>query len=494
MDETHRLIQERLGKLRALEAQGAAVFPYRYERTHRLAEAVAEAARLLETATTLRVAGRVMALRRHGRAAFAHLEDQDGRLQVYVRQDQVGEQGYDRFGLLEVGDLLGCEGKLMVTRSGELTLDVTAFTALAKCLRPLPEKWHGLQDVEVRYRQRYLDLIMNRPVRDLFVARTRVVQEMRAQLIDEGFLEVETPILQPLYGGAAARPFTTTHNALGGATLYLRIADELYLKRLIVGGFDRVFEFGKDFRNEGIDRTHNPEFTMLECYAAYWDYEDVMGLVARMFARLAACFAPAGRLSYGGHTIELGGGFRRAGFFDLIGERTGVDFRTLDRDAAAAAAGRLDVHVDKSMGRGKILDEVFGTTVQPALIQPTFVCDYPVELSPLARRHRHDPALVERFEAFVAATEVANAFSELNDARDQRARFEEQQRLRAAGDEEAQQLDEDYLRALEYGMPPTGGLGMGVDRIAMLFTGAPSIRDVLLFPQLRPEGDGPRGA
>jgi lysyl-tRNA synthetase class 2 len=410
-------------------------------------------------------------------------------VQLYVRKDDVGEENYEIFKLLEVGDIVGAKGKVIRTRTGELTVHVEEITALSKSLRPLPEKWHGLTDKELRYRQRYVDLIMNPEVRTSFQQRSKVIQAIRDVLLEERFLEVETPILQPLYGGATARPFTTSHNALGGLTLYMRIANELYLKRLIVGGYDRVFEFAKNFRNEGMDRTHNPEFTMMECYAAYWDYEDVMGLVERIFARLAERFTEDGKIQYGEHTIDIGSGFERRRFLDLIQEATDCDFAPLDRDAVFAKAKELGVDVDGSMGRGKLLDEIFSERVEPGLIQPTFVCDHPKDLSPLAKSHREDPQLVERFEPFIAGFEVGNAFSELNDPRDQRARFEDQVRLREEGDDEAQQLDLDFLRALEYGMPPTGGLGLGIDRIVMLFTASHSIRDVLFFPQMRPEAD-----
>jgi lysyl-tRNA synthetase class 2 len=489
MDEQHRLMQQRLEKLQQLEERGVAAYPYRFDRSHRIAEILVEGQAMAAGGAVVEVAGRMMSKRRHGKTAFAHLEDQDARLQIYVRRDAVGEDAYEVFKLLDVGDVVGVRGRMMVTRTGELTVEVEGLELLTKSLRPLPEKWHGLTDKEIRYRQRYLDLIMNPEVRAAFVRRTQVIQTIREVLVEEGFLEVETPILQPLYGGATARPFTTTYHALGGATVYLRIANELYLKRLIVGGYDRVFEFAKDFRNEGMDRTHNPEFTMMECYAAYWDYQDVMGLVERIFSRLAARFTEGGKLRWEGHEIDFTGGFRRARFLDLLTEHTGIDFGSLDHEGVRAAAERLGVEVEPGTGRAKLLDEVFSARVEPTLIQPVFVCDHPKELSPLAKEHRDDPGLVERFEPFVAGFEVGNAFSELNDPRDQRARFEEQVRLREEGDEEAQQLDVDFLRALELGMPPTGGLGLGIDRIAMLFTGAASIRDVLFFPQMRPEGD-----
>jgi len=489
MEEQHHLVQVRRQHLEELEQRGIDAYPHRYARSHRLAEVVAEGEKLAAAETKVMVAGRMMSKRRHGKTAFAHIEDEDARLQIYVRRDEVGDENYELFKLLEVGDHVGVEGSMMFTRTGELTVKAARVHLLGKTLRPLPEKWHGLTDKEIRYRQRYLDLLMNAEVRRDFRRRTEIIQTIRDVLIEDAFLEVETPILQPMYGGATARPFTTVYHALGDLKVYLRIADELYLKRLIVGGYDRVFEFAKDFRNEGMDRTHNPEFTMMECYAAYWDYEDVMGLVERVFARLAERFTEEGILQYGEHRIDFTKGFRRARFFDLLEEAVGQDLRKLSRDEVAAVARDLGVEVDESMGWGKLLDEIFSEKVEPALIQPTFVCDHPRELSPLAKRHRSDPDLVERFEPFVAGFEVGNAFSELNDPRDQRARFEDQLRLREKGDTEAQRLDEDFLRALEYGMPPTGGLGLGIDRIVMLFTNRHSIRDVLFFPQMRPEGD-----
>jgi len=487
MDPQHRLIQERVAKIDKWEEMGDRPYPTSFERSHELGAVVAEGERMEAENSEVKLSGRMVSKRRHGKMGFAHLDDQSGQLQIWVRKDVVGEDAYEKFKLLEVGDFCGVEGKMMRTKTGELTCEVTAIELLSKSLRPLPEKWHGLTDPETRYRQRYVDLIMNRDVRETFEKRARIIQVLRDQLIEEGFLEVETPVLQPIYGGATARPFTTFHNALGGAQLYLRIADELYLKRLMVGGYDKVFEIAKNFRNEGMDRTHNPEFTMMECYAAYWDYEDMMALVDRIVRRIVDEISDDGKIQYGEHTIDFSHGFRRAGFLDLLKEHTGIDYRPLGRDEVEAKAKELGVEVDETMGKGKLLDEIFSEKVEPHLIQPTFVCDHPVELSPLAKRHRDDPELVERFEPFVAGFEIGNSFSELNDPRDQRARFEEQVRLREAGDDEAQQLDEDFLRALEYGMPPTGGLGMGIDRLVMLFTDQHSIRDVLLFPQLRPE-------
>ncbi len=488
-DDLHHLVRIRREHLAALEESGVEAYPPAFSRSHRLAEVVRRGEELVEAETRVTVAGRMMSKRRHGKTAFAHLEDEDGRVQIYVRRDEVGEENYELFKRLEVGDIVGVEGEMMFTRTGELTVKASAVRILSKTLRPLPEKWHGLTDKEIRYRQRYLDLLMNAEVRRDFRRRTAIIQTIRDVLIEERFLEVETPVLQPLYGGATARPFKTVYHALGDLTVYLRIADELYLKRLIVGGYDRVFEFAKDFRNEGMDRTHNPEFTMMECYAAYWDYENVMELVEKVFARLAERFTENGVLQYGDHHIDFTQGFRRARFFDLLKEAVGRDLTESTREEVASLADGIGIVVDEGMGWGKLLDAIFSEKVEPTLVQPTFVCDHPKELSPLAKTHRDDPRLVERFEPFIAGFEVGNAFSELNDPREQRARFEDQLRLREQGDAEAQRLDEDFLRALEYGMPPTGGLGLGIDRIVMLFTNHHSIRDVLFFPQMRPEGD-----
>jgi lysyl-tRNA synthetase class 2 len=487
VDLEHRLIKERVAKLDKWAELGVDPYPHRFRRSHALAEINADAEAMVESGAEVTIAGRMMSKRRHGKLGFSDLADESGLLQLFVRKDVVGENAYEFFKLMEVGDFVGATGIMVRTKTGELSVEVRALEILGKSLRPLPEKWHGLQDTELRYRQRYVDLVMNPEVREVFRKRARIIQIIREQLIEEGFIETETPVLQPLYGGAAARPFTTIHHALGEAKLYLRIADELYLKRLIVGGFDRVFEIAKNFRNEGIDRTHNPEFTMMECYAAYWDYNDMMGLVDRIVRRLGEEFGEDGKISFGEHEIDVAHGFRRVAFLDLLQEHTGIDFGPMDRDAVAAAAKKLGIEVEASMGKGKLLDEIFSEKAESTLIQPTFVCDHPVELSPLAKRHPDNPDLVERFEPFIAGFEIGNSFSELNDPRDQRARFEEQVELGLRGDDEAQQLDEDFLRALEYGMPPTGGLGMGIDRLVMLFTGNLSIRDVLLFPQLRPE-------
>ncbi len=484
----HRLVAERLSKLQALAA-GGSPYPYRFERTHDSGSLRAQEEALSASDALVRVAGRIMTKRGAGKTLFAPLADAAGGIQAYFKRDDLGDERFQFVvKMLDVGDLIGVEGKLFRTRTGELTVHATRVELLAKSLRPLPEKFHAMGR-ELRSRRRYLDLAMYPETRERFRRRSAVIETVRRFLLDEGFLEVETPVLQPLYGGATARPFTTHHQALD-QQLYLRIATELYLKRLIVGGLERVFEIGKDFRNEGMDRTHSPEFTMMECYAAYWDYHDMQALVERLFACLLARFGHDGKLVYDGQTLDFERGFGRVRFLDALAERTGVDFRGLPRAEVAAQARRLGVTVEDQHGADKILDNLFSLHVEPHLVQPTFVLDHPRELSPLARAHRDDPLLAERFELFVAGFEVANAFSELNDPLEQRRLFQAQMALRAGGDDEAQLLDEDYLQALEHGMPPTGGLGVGIDRLVMLMCDSHSIRDVVLFPHLRPEDRG----
>jgi lysyl-tRNA synthetase class 2 len=488
-DDAHgfdKLRAVRIEKMDKLRESGHNPYPYRYGVTHNAAGVKCDEEALTAAEAKVALAGRVMSLRGHGKTMFGHLEDAADRLQFYVRKDALGDDEYAAFKMVEVGDLIGITGAVFRTKTDELTVKVESFEVLSKALRPLPEKWHGLTDKEIRYRQRYVDLVMNREVRDVFVARSKLVETMRQFLISKGFLEVETPILQPLYGGASARPFTTHHNALD-MPLFLRIADELYLKRLLVGGLERVFEFSKDFRNEGIDRSHNPEFTMMECYAAYLDYNDFMDMVEEMMRVIAGQLTEGGVASYGEHEVDFNQPWRRITFYDSIKEATGVDFRGLSEEDVHAAAKRLDIKLDPDTPISKALDEIFGETVEPGLIQPTFIYDYPKELSPLAKDHRSEPGLVERFEPFVCGFEVGNAFSELNDPVEQRKRFEQQAAFRARGDEEAQMLDEDYIRAMEYGMPPAAGLGIGIDRLTMVFTNSHSIRDVIFFPHMRPE-------
>ncbi len=446
---------------------------------------------------TVSIAGRIMSRRIMGKASFFHLQDETGRIQIYVSRDDLPEGFYNTVfkKLLDIGDIVGIEGFAFRTRMGEISIHAQRLEVLAKALRPFPivketedQTYNEVTDKEFRYRQRYVDLVVNPEVRETFRQRAQMITTMRRFLDDRGYVEVETPVLQPIYGGAAARPFTTHHNALN-MKLYMRIADELYLKRLIVGGFDGVYEISKDFRNEGLSRFHNPEFTMMELYVAYKEYNWMMELVEEMVEHLAMTLHGSTDLQIGDNTVSFARPWKRIPLFDAIEEKTGEQLFGKNRDELAAAGKKLGLEIDDSMGSGKIIDEVFGEFVEPHLIQPTFITDYPVELSPLAKKHRSKDGLVERFEAICNGKEICNAFSELNDPDDQRERFEEQVRLGKRGDEEAMQLDEDYLRALEYGMPPTAGLGIGIDRLAMLMTNSESIRDVILFPLLRPEVD-----
>jgi lysyl-tRNA synthetase, class II len=492
MDEANDQRQERLKKLDALRGLGVSPYGTRFETTDRAGRLVTahggKSKEALESErVACRIAGRIVALRRFGKAAFAVLQDGADRLQVYLKKDLLSEQAYRVAEELDLGDWIGVSGHLFRTKTNELTVEVAELTFLSKALRPLPEKWHGLTDVETRYRQRYVDLVANPAVHEIFAARSRIIAGIRAFLIEKGFLEVETPMMHPIPGGATARPFVTHHNALG-VDLYLRVAPELYLKRLIVGGFPRVFEINRNFRNEGISTIHNPEFTMLEFYVAYADYHDLIRLTEELFGSLAQDVLGATSLDYQGQRIELAGPWRRWSYYQAILEVNRLDASVLkDRQAALAAAAKLGLSVDPKAGLVDILNEIFEETVEPQLIQPTFVTDYPIEISPLARRKDADPSLTDRFELYIAGREIANAFSELNDPLDQRQRFEAQVAQREAGDDEAHHLDEDFLRALEHGMPPTAGEGIGIDRLVMLFTNQASIRDVILFPQLRPE-------
>ena len=477
---------QRILKLETLRRMGIDPYPYVFERTHSISEAIDAEEDLSEKETKIAVTGRVMALRKHGHTAFGNIKDGTGALQFYIRDDKVEKRLFELFELVDVGDMLGLTGTLFKTRTGELTVKVLSLELLGKALLPLPEKWHGLHDKEIRYRRRYVDLIVNDEVAKVFRARSRIVETIRRFLLEHDFLEVETPILQPLYGGAMARPFITHHNSLD-IDLYLRIADELYLKRLIVGGLERVFEFSKDFRNEGMDRSHNPEFTMLECYAAYWDYLQMMDFVEAIFSRLCDRILGGNQMTFQGQEIDLSPPWKRSAFFDLLADAAGLDMTKMEESELARVCSDRNLDTEGIAGRGGYLDLLFSELVEPNLIQPTFVMDYPIELSPLAKRHRSTPGLVERFEPYICGFEVGNAFSELNDPIDQRERFEQQVKMRAAGAEEVHPIDDDYIRALEYGMPPTGGLGIGIDRIVMLLTDSPSIRDVIFFPQMRPE-------
>lgn len=452
-----------------------------------------------ETLKNISVAGRVMSVRDMGKAAFAVIQDQSGKIQIYLRRDDLQNETettlYDVVikKLIDIGDIIGITGYVFRTKMGEISVHATSFKLLSKALRPLPivkekdgEVYDAFSDAELRYRQRYVDLIVNPHVREVFIKRTQLVNTMRTFLNKLGYLEVETPILQPLYGGAAARPFKTHHNTLD-MTLYLRIANELYLKRLIVGGYDGVYEFSKDFRNEGMSRFHNPEFTQIELYVAYKDYEWMMNLVEEMIEKIAIELHGSTVVTVGSNQIDFKRPWKRFTMYEAIEHFTGHDISNLTEDELVALCKQLGIETDKSMGRGKLIDEIFGAKCEPYLIQPTFITDYPVEMSPLAKKHRSKPGLVERFEAICNGKEICNAFSELNDPIDQRKRFEEQLTLGLRGDDEAMVLDEDFLRALEYGMPPTAGLGIGIDRLSMIMTNQPSIQDVLFFPQMRPE-------
>jgi lysyl-tRNA synthetase, class II len=496
MAETERSFVEaaRRDKLKELVERGVAPFAYRFERTATARQAL-DAYKTDDDPARYTLAGRLVALRPHGKTTFAHLEDASGKIQLYFKSDEVPD-AYQLLGLLDLGDHVGVEGRLMKTRTGEITLRVARLTLLAKALRPLPlgkedasgVKHGELSDPELRYRQRYADLAVHPEVREVFRLRTRIIQGIRAFLDARGYLEVETPVLQPLYGGAAAIPFQTHWEALD-ATFYLRIADELYLKRCLVGGLERVYEIGHDFRNEGLSRFHNPEFTMAEWYEAYVDYNDMAALTEEMLAGLVAQLFGTKALERHGATLSFERPFARKDYYDLVREHAGVDLAKVKDAELRAVLKRHNVppvEIEELNG-AKLVDEVFKTTVEPKLVQPTFVFDYPVALSPLAKPKRGDPGRVERWELFVQHRELANAFSELNDPDEQRRRFEQQAAFRAAGDAEAQQLDEDFIRALEYGMPPAGGVGMGVDRLTMILADQTNIRDVILFPMLRPE-------
>ena len=492
-----QLVAQRLQKLDSIREMGVEPYPYRFEVTHRSREVRETFETLEQGGRDVSVAGRLMARRDHGKSAFADLLDETDRIQIYVRRDTVGDRKFDLWKLLDIGDFVGVEGSVFRTRTGEMTVKAHGLELLSKAVRPLPvpkeEVKEGrrvvhdaFSDPELRYRRRYLDLTLNPDVKDVFRKRTATFSAIRDFFDARGFLEADTPVLQPIYGGASARPFTTHHNALD-MKLYLRISNELYLKRLIVGGFERVYEFSRDFRNEGIDRTHNPEFTMLEAYQAYADYNDMMELTESLFASVAESVTGATTVVYQGTEIDLGPPWRRLTLLDAIKAYGNRDVSGASAEELREICRELEIDVDSRAQRGHLLDEIFEAVVQPHLIQPTFITDYPVEMSPLAKRHREHPELTERFEPFICGWEAANAFSELNDPIDQRKRFEHQAALRESGDEEAQVLDADFLRAMEYGMPPTGGMGFGVDRLVMLLTDARSIRDVILFPHMRPE-------
>jgi len=492
MDNAKDILSKRKEKAGGLKADGTNLFPNGFVVRHTIGDIDAhiagfDAARQ-DDAQPFTVAGRMMAINRFGKSAFIRFKDRSGTLQAYIRKDKVGDAAYDLFKRLDVGDFVGIDGTLFRTRTGEWTLLATSLSLLCKSTRPLPEKFHGLKDPEKRYRQRYIDLIMNPEVKTIFIKRSRIIQAMRSFFLARDFLEVETPMMQPIPGGAEATPFVTHHNALD-IDLYLRIAPELYLKRLVVGGFERVFEINRNFRNEGVSTQHNPEFTMVEFYQAYATYEDLMSLTEEMFAEIAQAVTGGTQVTYQDDVIELGGVWKRISMFDALVEIGGVDPAILDDKArlldVAASSG---ITVTKTGRLGKVITKLFDALVEPKLIQPTFITDYPAEVSPLSRRSDTRPDLTERFELFIAGREIANGFSELNDPEDQRGRFLQQVEDRKAGDDEAHFMDDDYIEALEYGMPPTAGEGIGIDRLVMLLTDAPSIREVILFPHMKPRG------
>lgn len=490
-DRKEAITGQRLEKLNNIRSRNIDPYPHRFPRTHTIKAATAlfqQQEGSNAEGPQVSVAGRIMAQRSMGKATFMDLRDNSGKIQVYLRRDTIGDEKYQYLHDFDIGDFMGVSGKVFRTKSGEVTVQVSDFTMLSKSLLPLPEKWHGLTDVEKRYRQRYLDLISSEETRNIFVVRSRLIAAIRRFFDGRGFIEAETPVLLPVAAGAMARPFSTYHNELE-QTLYLRIALELYLKRLIIGGLDKVYEIGRIFRNEGLSIKHNPEFTMLESYEAYADYNDVMAMVEQMACSVAQEVAGTLEFHSGENVIKLTPPWKRVYLRDELNSRCGVDF--LDpkyRDLAALRekARALGVETDDTMSWGRVVDKLFSTFVEPTLIQPTFVLDYPVEISPLAKAKPGEPRLVERFECFIGGMEVANAFTELNDPLEQRKRFEEQERMRAMmGDEEVERLDEDFLTAMEYGMPPTGGLGVGIDRLVMILTNQQSIREVILFPQLK---------
>ncbi|CFX11377.1 Lysine-tRNA ligase, class II [Syntrophomonas zehnderi OL-4] len=479
----NELKKVRLEKLEELREMGINPFGSRYIRD-------TDTAAILQNYTALEgqkvsLAGRIMSKRRHGKAGFANLQDLTGNIQLYFKKDDIGEEKYELFKKMDIGDILGIKGFVFRTQKGEITVHVEDMQYLAKSLHPLPEKWHGLKDVELRYRQRYVDLIVNPEVRDVFIKRSRFIKALRNYLDDRGFLEVETPMMQPIAGGAAARPFITHHNALD-MDLYLRIAPELYLKRLIVGGLEKVYEINRNFRNEGLSTRHNPEFTMLELYQAYGDWQDMMELAEDMISSVILKVNGSMQTEFEGKIIDFTPPWQRITMLEAINIHTGLDFTVLQTaQEAQAAAARLGLKVDAKSTRGEIINEVFEEYVEAHLVQPTFITGHPLEISPLAKKNAEHPEYTDRFELFIMQREIANAFSELNDPLDQQERFMKQVEKRAQGDSEAHMMDEDYINALEYGMPPAGGMGIGIDRLIMLITNSPSIRDVILFPTLR---------
>lgn len=489
-EELSEQMQVRRDKLKDLQDQGIDPFGDKFDRTDLAAGLISNydvfsKEELEEKDIPAAVAGRIMTKRGKGKAGFTHIQDMSGQIQIYVRKDAIGEEAYEIFKALDLGDMIAVRGKMFKTNTGELSVKADELELMTKALRPLPEKYHGLKDVEQRYRQRYLDLITNLESRETFIQRSKIIQTMREFLNGQGFLEVETPMMHSIPGGAAARPFITHHNALD-IDLYMRIAIELHLKRLVVGGMEKVYEIGRVFRNEGVSTRHNPEFTMIELYEAYADFEDIMKLTESMIAHIAIDVLGTTEVTYGEHQVELKPEWKRLHMADAVKEVTGADFwQNLSDDDARALAKEHGVEITEAMTYGHILNEFFEQKVEDTLIQPTFIYGHPVEVSPLAKTNKEDSRFTDRFELFIVGREHANAFSELNDPMEQRKRFEAQVAERDAGNDEAHLMDEDFLEALEYGLPPTGGLGIGIDRLVMLLTNSPSIRDVLLFPQMR---------
>ncbi|MEW6668100.1 MAG: lysine--tRNA ligase [Thermodesulfobacteriota bacterium] len=494
MEKTTTVFDDRKKKVDALRELGVSLYPAGFRCDITAAQAFErfggmDAASLEEHRQSYAIAGRIMALRDFGKASFAHIKDRTGRIQAYIRKDRVGEEQFKLFKLMDIGDFIGITGSFFRTRTGELTVLADHIVLLSKSLRPLPEKWHGLTDVETRYRQRYLDLIVNDPVKEVFVLRSRIIQCIRDFLIARDFLEVETPMMQPIPGGATARPFKTYHNALG-MHLYLRVAPELYLKRLVIGGLERVFEINRNFRNEGVSVKHNPEFTMLEFYMSYATFDDLMALTEELFGEMLERLTGGTTLQYQGQAIDFAPPWKRIPFVDALRHTAGVGEEVMGNlQAAVAFAREKQIALSKEDRLGKVLTKIFDQLVEPSLIQPTFIFGYPIETSPLSRRSDRNPNVADRFELFIGGREIANAFTELNDPVDQRGRFRDQAALRESGDEEAQFMDEDYLLAMEYGLPPTAGEGIGIDRVVMLMTDSPSIRDVILFPHMRLKQD-----